>query len=367
MSPSATASIEFVLFRFVSDRRCIPDGQNSFVWSIKYWKQKWRNGSGKRDNFTIPQNHTWQIVARIQNKFKGLTFNLNFGWIEWQSKMDLHDNLSVRILRTILLVTIAWKWSNAQLPCHFDDSVNITAGDPEDGDSIRFNNMLYPNGTYAEIDYTITNGTSQPAAAHIRGCPCLIRPCVRLCCPYGSFVSNKSTDENIICEKYDGLYKGIFGNLTDNNHNITINFDDHFAYLDRSFDKNFFAEMFQLSKVKYLFDKLFSLENINIILTTSALNTSDFGTLILIRKSFCISSPITKFHFFQHEIIGNRSWSDFTSKKRNLCGFEANKNEFYNEKNKIRLILSTTRNTVLKFSKPKSATQIQCIRDKANK
>lgn len=69
------------------------------------------------------------------------------------------------------------------LPCHFLDSINITAGVRQTNGSILYDGILFANGQYSSINYTLEYGQKHiPADSHIRGCLCTHnRTCLRFC------------------------------------------------------------------------------------------------------------------------------------------------------------------------------------------
>lgn len=136
-------------------------------------------------------------------------------------------------------LTIA-KTSNAsQLNCDFLDSINITDGVSLPNKSILFNDMEFQPHHYAEIDHFVSNETKTEVPKHIRGCPCHIRSCVRLCCPYGTFAD----EDNVVCEKDEGFknvtYDVHFGN---NGENKTIKLAEHFGFVGKICDDLYYAD-----------------------------------------------------------------------------------------------------------------------------
>lgn len=69
------------------------------------------------------------------------------------------------------------------LPCDFLDSIDITGGALQPDLSIIYNGTRFTDDLYGFVD-----GNSSKRVLveeHIRGCVCKIKPCIRLCCPYG--------------------------------------------------------------------------------------------------------------------------------------------------------------------------------------
>lgn len=73
------------------------------------------------------------------------------------------------------------------LPCDFIDSINITDGIRDVLGNIVHNNILYKPKYYRTIDYDYEDfSTKKFVNEYIRGCPCAVRLCVRMCCPEGT-------------------------------------------------------------------------------------------------------------------------------------------------------------------------------------
>ncbi|EJY57871.1 AAEL017259-PA, partial [Aedes aegypti] len=73
------------------------------------------------------------------------------------------------------------------LPCDFIDSINITDGMRDVLGNIVHNNILYKPKYYRTIDYDYEDfSTKKFVNEYIRGCPCAVRLCVRMCCPQGT-------------------------------------------------------------------------------------------------------------------------------------------------------------------------------------
>lgn len=77
--------------------------------------------------------------------------------------------------------------SGSELPCAFSDSINITNGVHHSNRSITFGDIAYHSGDYAQINYDVINGTKMLVKPYFRGCFCKVAPCVRMCCPFGTF------------------------------------------------------------------------------------------------------------------------------------------------------------------------------------
>lgn len=70
---------------------------------------------------------------------------------------------------------------SSELPCRFIDSIDISGGAKQLNLSIIYDGVEFTPADYAEMDHDLINGTEQIAAqAHIRGCLCNRKPCIRV-------------------------------------------------------------------------------------------------------------------------------------------------------------------------------------------
>lgn len=101
----------------------------------------------------------------------------------------------------LIALSVCWSSRLTQSiePCNFLDSVNITDGVNQSNESIIFDGTKYPKEQYTSWDYIIENGVRRPVQTHIRGCICNLMPCIRLCCPFGSFheIDNDNHECNV--------------------------------------------------------------------------------------------------------------------------------------------------------------------------
>ncbi|XP_055320435.1 G-protein coupled receptor Mth2-like isoform X4 [Sitodiplosis mosellana] len=136
-----------------------------------------------------------------------------------------------------------------ELPCHFYDSINITDGASHSNGSITFNGLEFPFNQYAKIVYSMENGTKPiKVKPYIRGCLCNIRPCLRLCCPYGSFVNENTTELGVACHKNEAAKNIQSQIIDDNNQTNIVNLNEHFAYIERICKHFTIAEDFKVYK-----------------------------------------------------------------------------------------------------------------------
>lgn len=162
------------------------------------------------------------------------------------------------VLLTILIGLISLEWSDAtapavELPCEFHDSINITNGDVKQSDTLIFDRIKFPKGQYAEVNYTLVNGSERLAARpHFRGCPCNVKACIRLCCPLGSFVDNTKliSGQRIPCIDHPAARDYQREVFDRNNQSQVVKLDDHFAYTIHTRRKNFYTQQdFQIMNV----------------------------------------------------------------------------------------------------------------------
>lgn len=98
----------------------------------------------------------------------------------------------------ILFAVISIKFSKAVevLPCHFFDSKNISGGGLQPNGDLIFEDVIYPKNQYATIDYTYNmlkyGKYIEKVDPYVRGCICNIKPCLRLCCPLGTYQTKEN-------------------------------------------------------------------------------------------------------------------------------------------------------------------------------
>lgn len=140
------------------------------------------------------------------------------------------------------------------LPCNFIDSINITDGILQSNKSILFNGILFPKDQYAKVNYNKRNGNSAITIVepYIRGCPCNIKECIRLCCPFGSFVDSMTFNGEFTCNKNEAAKNIKSEILLDNNQTIILDLPQHFSFIDRACKRHFYADDFQITQVNTL-------------------------------------------------------------------------------------------------------------------
>lgn len=151
--------------------------------------------------------------------------------------------LLVRVLKVFSISLLILKASNAaSLPCDYHDSIDITNGTKHPNNSISLNGHEFQPDHYAKINYKVENGKRVRTNPVTRGCPCLIRPCTRLCCPYGTYSILEGTDITG-CTEHDPSMKFEiilqFHNGTQNDHFDGV---QHFGFANRICEHHFFAD-----------------------------------------------------------------------------------------------------------------------------
>uniref|UniRef100_A0A336LUJ7 CSON004731 protein n=1 Tax=Culicoides sonorensis TaxID=179676 RepID=A0A336LUJ7_CULSO len=95
--------------------------------------------------------------------------------------------------------------SNDTILCEFDQTINITDGSLQVDRSWLHDGLHYGLGYYAKYNYTLTDeGIKIPANEHIRGCICLLKPCIYACCEPKHTTDNKTG--TCLSNQYDKLW-----------------------------------------------------------------------------------------------------------------------------------------------------------------
>ena len=140
---------------------------------------------------------------------------------------------------------------NRRLHCHFHDSVNVSDGVELPNGNIVFDGIEYSEDQYSEIDYILVNGFNRiDVDPHIRGCTCNLKPCLRLCCPHGSFVERMEFGEEIKCLENETAQNLVFEVLHEDEQISTLNLDHHFGYVNRICDFHYYAKDFLITHVR---------------------------------------------------------------------------------------------------------------------
>lgn len=94
---------------------------------------------------------------------------------------------------------------SGDLPCDFLDSVNISGGEFRSNRTIVYQDLKFPLGQYAKINYTVDNRMKRlTVAPYLRGCVCNREPCIRMCCPFGSIqVKSRQCQTNDVAQSIE--------------------------------------------------------------------------------------------------------------------------------------------------------------------
>lgn len=138
-----------------------------------------------------------------------------------------------------------------KLPCDFLDTVNITDGTYFPNKSILFNGVEFRKELYAKVDFLdLRTHKILKVAPHIRGCLCSIRPCLRFCCPEGTFL--ELSGESGMCSPKNVTVKMHSLNIVNpNNETKLVKMEDHFGVVHNFPCKKIFlpAQQFQITHV----------------------------------------------------------------------------------------------------------------------
>lgn len=67
-------------------------------------------------------------------------------------------------------------------PCPYSQTVNITDGLKLNDGAYSFEGLVIPVNLTAEYDFKVIDGIEYAAPKHMRGCVCLLKPCITFCC-----------------------------------------------------------------------------------------------------------------------------------------------------------------------------------------
>lgn len=194
----------------------------------------------------------------------------------WFKTVDMVA-LSFKSLSILIALILRVSYSDAllfsrDLPCDFLDSVNITGGVLHSNNSFIFNGIEFTVGQYTKVNYIVKDGQFLIVEPYYRGCPCKNKPCIRLCCPYASFVVSKKADGEFICRN-DEAARRIEGEIiNENNETEIINFEQHFGFVERVCINHYYADEFQITHVSTQYEDFYE---------------KLYLRLILLRKTVC--------------------------------------------------------------------------------
>lgn len=135
---------------------------------------------------------------------------------------------------------VSLNWCNAsilsdKLPCHYLDSINITDGVRQSDGIILHNGIRFAKDQYAQINYKykLNDGDERiTVAPYIRGCLCNNdnKPCLRLCCPNGTFYKPGAPEEER-CLNHTEATQFQTNVINENNKIEKRVLDEYFAYV----------------------------------------------------------------------------------------------------------------------------------------
>lgn len=173
--------------------------------------------------------------------------------------------MDTRLFIGVILIAMQWNiiWCKNighELPCEFADSINITGGTTLPNGSVLFDGIKYSKKNF-DTFYSTLNRTKLIAVnAHLRGCPCNIKPCLRLCCPLGSFVNSVELKRGTIlqkipCYRHEAAknYQSEIFDQNTNQSEIQI-LDKHFSYVTLLTSRKFYKlKNYQITNVICIF------------------------------------------------------------------------------------------------------------------
>lgn len=136
-----------------------------------------------------------------------------------------------------------------KLQCHFQDSINITDGKHFPNKSIIHNGIEFPKDHYAMVNHILNGSKSVRVNPHARGCPCLEKPCVRLCCPFGSYVSSMEFEKEVVCSENEAAKKVQVRITDDHNQSSIINLNQHFGHVNRICNTHYMLDNHTINNV----------------------------------------------------------------------------------------------------------------------
>lgn len=157
--------------------------------------------------------------------------------------MELNTITTMGVFLVFGIVLTFVNWNNGfflnthELPCDFEDSINITDGIVLTDGSILHNGIKYTKQQSNTVNYRLVNNMKRiKVDAHVRGCPCNVKPCLRLCCPLGLFVNTGELKRGTILQEIPCYHhqaaKNYQSDVFDRNtHQSQLQIlDQHFSY-----------------------------------------------------------------------------------------------------------------------------------------
>lgn len=95
--------------------------------------------------------------------------------------------------------------SSETVLCDFYQTINVTDGSLQVDKSWLHNGIHYGHGLYAKYNYILEqDGSKIPVEEHIRGCICMIKPCIYACCEPRHLTDNSTG--SCVSEEFNELW-----------------------------------------------------------------------------------------------------------------------------------------------------------------
>lgn len=151
--------------------------------------------------------------------------------------------MDTRLFIAVTLISMQWSIicceniENGLFPCEYGDSINITGGTTLPDGSVLFDGIQYSKENFGTFQSIVNQTKLFAVNTHLRGCPCNIKPCLRLCCPLGSFVNTSELKRGTILQEIPCYHheaaknyqSEIFDQHTNQSEIQTL--DEHFSYV----------------------------------------------------------------------------------------------------------------------------------------
>lgn len=125
---------------------------------------------------------------------------------------------------TTTTTTTSTTTRDGKYPCAYADTVNITDGLRLKDGSYSIGNVVVPPHLMAEYNFKVIDGVEYRTAKHLRGCVCLLKPCITFCCSSGQVFN----PEHGNCTKTEPDRKITHIELTNSNRSV-----DHVRIIDK--------------------------------------------------------------------------------------------------------------------------------------
>lgn len=155
----------------------------------------------------------------------------------YRSKIKMKSQI-LELIAAFALIGCSHGFLNG-LRCSFQESVNITDGIHHANKTITFDGVNYPIHEYVDMDYDINSKLERiKVKPYIRGCLCNIRPCISLCCPYGSFGSEDNEGKSK-CAEQEAAFKNVqIQIVNEESESVNVTLDQRFKYIQTKCAKN---------------------------------------------------------------------------------------------------------------------------------